>query len=212
MSCMVKVCVPVFDSMKLLVYLCTRRIACAGPCGGSLRRAVWALGRQSSAAVRVAEALAVLFADLREQTAECLPTVRCWLYIRLSQDLEASGVCSLNQHVALGIVGERSAQTHGRFTLRERNDSSFSAADDEKLTFFCRRQWKMKMNIPWKVLNMVKRYAMTIEASLMKKRPKDQVRPSRNSKAKAPMTQDLKGGKRRKQKQKREDESSMRGI
>ena len=50
----------------------------------------------------------------------------------------------------------------------------------------------MKMNIPWKVLNMVKRYAMTIEASLMKKRPKDQVRPSRQSKANAPMTQDLK--------------------
>lgn len=34
---------------------------------------------------------------------------------------------------------------------------------------------------------------MTIEASLMKKRPKDHVRPNRHSKANAPMTQDLKG-------------------
>lgn len=50
----------------------------------------------------------------------------------------------------------------------------------------------MKINIPWKVLNMVKRYAMTMEASLMKNSPNDHVRPSRNSKAKAPMTQDLK--------------------
>lgn len=49
----------------------------------------------------------------------------------------------------------------------------------------------MKMNIPWKVLNIVNRYAITMEASLMKKRPKDQVRPSRHSRAKAPMTQDL---------------------
>lgn len=49
----------------------------------------------------------------------------------------------------------------------------------------------MKINIPWKVLNIVKRYAMTIEASLMKKRPKDHVRPRRQSRAKAPMTQDL---------------------
>lgn len=49
----------------------------------------------------------------------------------------------------------------------------------------------MKINIPWKVLNIVKRYAMTIEASLMKKRPKDHVRPSRHSRAKAPITQDL---------------------
>lgn len=61
----------------------------------------------------------------------------------------------------------------------------------------------MKMNIPWKVLNMVKRYAMTIEASLMKKRPKDHVRPSRNSKAKAPMTQDLKDNDTNRTKQKR---------
>lgn len=61
----------------------------------------------------------------------------------------------------------------------------------------------MKMNIPWKVLNMVNRYAMTIEASLMKKRPKDQVRPSRQSKAKAPMTQDLKERERRPKKQKK---------
>lgn len=43
--------------------LCARGVACAGPCGGSLRRTVRALSRQPSAAVRVAEALAVLFAD-----------------------------------------------------------------------------------------------------------------------------------------------------
>lgn len=60
----------------------------------------------------------------------------------------------------------------------------------------------MKINIPWKVLNMVKRYAMTIEASLMKKRPKDHVRPSRHSRAKAPMTQDLKDERRKKHKHK----------
>lgn len=57
------------------VYLCARGVACAGPCGGSLRRTVRALSRQPSAAVRVAEALAVLFADLRRQTAKCLNTM-----------------------------------------------------------------------------------------------------------------------------------------
>ncbi len=65
----------VFDCMKLLVYLCTRGVASAGPCGGSLCRAVRALSWQPSTAVGVAEALAVLFADLREQTAECLQTL-----------------------------------------------------------------------------------------------------------------------------------------
>lgn len=50
----------------------------------------------------------------------------------------------------------------------------------------------MKMNMPWKVLNMVKRYAMTTEESLMKNKPKDHVRPSRHSRAKAPITHDLK--------------------
>lgn len=39
---------------------------------------------------------------------------------------------------------------------------------------------------------MVKRYAITMDASFMKKRPKDHVRPSRHSRAKAPRTQDLK--------------------
>lgn len=39
---------------------------------------------------------------------------------------------------------------------------------------------------------MVKRYAITMEASFIKKRPKDHVRPSRHSRAKAPMTHDLK--------------------
>lgn len=59
------------------VYLGTRGVASAGPGGGGLRRAVGALSRHPSAAVRVAEALAVLFADLCEQTAECLPTAHC---------------------------------------------------------------------------------------------------------------------------------------
>lgn len=86
---------------------------------------------------------------------------------------------------------------------------AFGNADDRKRTFFWRRQWKMKINIPWKVLKIVKRYAMTIEASLMKKRPKDHVRPSRHSRANAPMTQDLKDSKKQTQE---EDKSSMRGI
>lgn len=53
--------------MKRLLYLSTRGVAGAGPCGGGLHRAVRALRRQPAAAVRVAEALAVLFADLREE-------------------------------------------------------------------------------------------------------------------------------------------------
>lgn len=61
----------------------------------------------------------------------------------------------------------------------------------------------MKINIPWKVLNMVKRYAITMEASLMKKSPKDQVRPSRHSRAKAPMTQDLEENEKHTHKKKR---------
>lgn len=85
-----------------------------------------------------------------------------------------------------------------------------SIAGGEKLTFFWRRQWKIKINIPWKVLNMVKRYAMTIEASLIKKRPKDHVRPSRHSKAKAPITQDLTDKKR--QTNTEEDKSNMSGV
>ena len=54
----------------------------------------------------------------------------------------------------------------------------------------------MKINIPWKALNMVKRYAMTTDDSLMKNKPKDHVRPSRQSRAKAPRTQDLEGEER----------------
>lgn len=42
---------------------------------------------------------------------------------------------------------------------------------------------------------MVKRYAITMEASFMKNRPKDHVRPSRQSSAKAPITQDLRNTK-----------------
>lgn len=50
-----------------MLYLGTGGVAGAGPRRGSLGRAVRALGGQPAAAVRVAEALAVLFADLREQ-------------------------------------------------------------------------------------------------------------------------------------------------
>lgn len=49
----------------------------------------------------------------------------------------------------------------------------------------------MKMNIPCKVLKIVKRYAISMEESFKKNNPKDQVRPSRHSNAKAPSTQDL---------------------
>lgn len=59
------------------------------------------------------------------------------------------------------------------------------------LTFFWRRQWKMKMNIPCRVLKMVKRYAITMEESLRKSRPKDQVSPSRQRRTNAPDTHDL---------------------
>lgn len=49
----------------------------------------------------------------------------------------------------------------------------------------------MKMNIPCRELKMVKRYAMTTVLSFTYMRPKAQVRPSRHSKAMAPITQDL---------------------
>lgn len=58
-------------------------------------------------------------------------------------------------------------------------------------TFFWRRQWKMKMNIPCRVLKMVKRYAITMEESSRKNRPKDQVSPSRQRRTNAPDTHDL---------------------
>lgn len=59
------------------------------------------------------------------------------------------------------------------------------------LTFFCRMQWKIKMNIPCSELKMVKRYAMITVFSLMYMRPKAQVRPSKHSRAIAPITHDL---------------------
>lgn len=59
------------------------------------------------------------------------------------------------------------------------------------MTFFCSRQWKMKMNIPCRVLKMVKRYAITMEDSLRKNKPKDHVSPSRQRRANAPNTHDL---------------------
>lgn len=49
----------------------------------------------------------------------------------------------------------------------------------------------MKINIPWKVLNMVKRYAMTTEDSWMKNSPNDHVRTRRKRSAKPPRTHDL---------------------
>lgn len=70
-------------------------------------------------------------------------------------------------------------------------------------TFFCSMQWKMKMNMPCRELKMVKRYAMITVLSLMYIRPKAQVRPSRHSRAMAPITQDL---------QKREDRLDEEGL
>ena len=49
----------------------------------------------------------------------------------------------------------------------------------------------MKMNIPCRVLKMVKRYAITTDDSFRKNKPNDHVSPSRQSKANAPSTQDL---------------------
>lgn len=47
------------------------------------------------------------------------------------------------------------------------------------------------MKTPWKALKVVKRYAMTTDSLLMKRRPKAHVRPSRKSSAMAPRAQDL---------------------
>lgn len=58
-----------------MLYLGTGGVAGAGPRRGSLGRAVRALGGQPAAAVRVAEALAVLFADLREQNGHSVQHV-----------------------------------------------------------------------------------------------------------------------------------------
>lgn len=49
----------------------------------------------------------------------------------------------------------------------------------------------MKMNIPCRVLKIVKRYAITMEDSLRKNKPKDHVSPNRKSRANAPNTHDL---------------------
>lgn len=49
----------------------------------------------------------------------------------------------------------------------------------------------MKMNIPCRVLKMLKRYAITTDDSLRKNKPKVHVRPSRQRRAKAPDTHDL---------------------
>lgn len=182
---------------RRLVYLCPRRVACASPCGGSLYRTVWAFGWKPSAAVRVAEALAVLFADLREQTVF---TYNVDFTYDLAKILKQAvfvliiSVCTAPSALHTAAQVRPSLLKLKISTLNEASHT-VSTEDDSKLTFFCRRQWKMKINIPWKVFNMVKRYAMTIEASLIKKRPKDHVRPKRHSRAKAPMTQDLKDNK-----------------
>lgn len=52
---------------RSMLYLSAGGVAGAGPRRGSLGRAVRALRGQPAAAVRVAEALAVLFADLHQQ-------------------------------------------------------------------------------------------------------------------------------------------------
>lgn len=102
------------------VYLCARGVACAGPCGGSLRRTVRALSRQPSAAVRVAEALAVLFADLRRQTAKCLNTMLT-LHMTL-QEAEWGSVCSLYQHLWIQLkVWTWLLKSLLLFTLTEKN-------------------------------------------------------------------------------------------
>jgi len=67
----------------------------------------------------------------------------------------------------------------------------------------------VKINMPWKVLKMVKRYAKTTDDSLMKNKPNDQVRPKRHSRAKPPMTHDL---EEQKKKKKRETMRHERGT
>lgn len=49
----------------------------------------------------------------------------------------------------------------------------------------------MKINIPWKALNTVKRYVITTVPSFINSRPNDHVRPRRHRRANAPRTQDL---------------------
>jgi len=49
----------------------------------------------------------------------------------------------------------------------------------------------MKINIPWKALNTVKRYVITTVPSLINSKPNDHVRPRRHRRANAPRTQDL---------------------
>lgn len=100
---------------KLAVYLCARGVACAGPCGGSLRRTVRALSRQPSAAVRVAEALAVLFADLRRQTAKCLNTMltlhMTWARTRMRQCLFFISA-SVNSAEGLALTAQKPSAFH----------------------------------------------------------------------------------------------------
>lgn len=75
-----------------MLYLSTGGVAGAGPRRGSLGRAVRALRGQPAAAVRVAEALAVLFADLREQNGHS------------GQDVYQSGTRNLERQRSLPFV------------------------------------------------------------------------------------------------------------
>lgn len=58
----------------------------------------------------------------------------------------------------------------------------------------------MNINIPCRELNMVKRYAMMTVLSLIYMSPNAQVSPNRQSRAIAPITQDLSGETEKKRK------------
>lgn len=60
----------------------------------------------------------------------------------------------------------------------------------------------MNINIPCRELNMVKRYAMMTVLSLIYMSPNAQVSPNRQSRAIAPITQDLSGETKKKKRKK----------
>lgn len=78
-----------------MLYLGTGGVAGAGPRRGSLSRAVRALGGQPAAAVRVAEDLAVLFADLREQNGHSVQHVCQPATGPRAEVFRGAAVCSL---------------------------------------------------------------------------------------------------------------------
>lgn len=61
----------------------------------------------------------------------------------------------------------------------------------------------MNINIPCRELNMVKRYAMMTVLSLIYMSPNAQVSPNRQSRAIAPITQDLLGETKKKKRRRR---------